>query len=232
MLVGSCPARFKTEAVVLRSIRYGEADRILHLYSRDAGADRTRSPRARAQAALALRRPPGAVLPARHGPARGPWRAGDRHRRRDPRRLSAAALQRPRRSAPPRAPATRCCGCSTRSSPTPPPTTCSAATCRCSTEAAAGRFAAGLDMALAVPAQAGARGRLLARARLLCALRRGRAPGRLLGGGGRSGLRELRAGRLPARPGGASVHGRRAGRAARGGAGGRRARRCARSSGR
>jgi DNA repair protein RecO (recombination protein O) len=31
------PAPFKTEAVVLRSIRYGEADRILHLYSRDRG---------------------------------------------------------------------------------------------------------------------------------------------------------------------------------------------------
>jgi DNA repair protein RecO (recombination protein O) len=30
-------APFKTEAVVLRSIRYGEADRILHLYSRDHG---------------------------------------------------------------------------------------------------------------------------------------------------------------------------------------------------
>ena len=28
---------FKTEAIVLRSIRYGEADRILHLYSRDRG---------------------------------------------------------------------------------------------------------------------------------------------------------------------------------------------------
>ena len=31
------PAPFKTEAVVLRSIRYGEADRILHLYSEDRG---------------------------------------------------------------------------------------------------------------------------------------------------------------------------------------------------
>ena len=30
-------APFKTEAIVLRSIRYGEADRILHLYSRDRG---------------------------------------------------------------------------------------------------------------------------------------------------------------------------------------------------
>src|SRR5580765_2232648 len=28
---------FKTEAVVLRSIRYGEADRVLHLYTRDRG---------------------------------------------------------------------------------------------------------------------------------------------------------------------------------------------------
>src|SRR5918992_1363812 len=31
------PGSFKTEAVVLRSIRYGEADRILHLYSRERG---------------------------------------------------------------------------------------------------------------------------------------------------------------------------------------------------
>jgi DNA repair protein RecO (recombination protein O) len=31
------PGSFKTEAIVLRSIRYGEADRILHLYSRERG---------------------------------------------------------------------------------------------------------------------------------------------------------------------------------------------------
>ena len=31
------PAAFKTEAVVLRSIRFGEADRVLHLYSADRG---------------------------------------------------------------------------------------------------------------------------------------------------------------------------------------------------
>src|SRR5256714_3968120 len=31
------PATFQTEAVVLRSIRYGEADRVLHLYSRERG---------------------------------------------------------------------------------------------------------------------------------------------------------------------------------------------------
>jgi DNA repair protein RecO (recombination protein O) len=31
------PPAFRTEAIVLRSIRYGEADRILHLYSRERG---------------------------------------------------------------------------------------------------------------------------------------------------------------------------------------------------
>ncbi|MBV9212639.1 MAG: DNA repair protein RecO [Actinobacteria bacterium] len=31
------PATFQTEAVVLRSIRYSEADRVLHLYSRERG---------------------------------------------------------------------------------------------------------------------------------------------------------------------------------------------------
>ena len=31
------PGSFKTEAVVLRSIRYGEADRIVHLYSATRG---------------------------------------------------------------------------------------------------------------------------------------------------------------------------------------------------
>jgi DNA repair protein RecO (recombination protein O) len=31
------PGNFKTEAVVLRSIRFGEADRVLHLYSSDRG---------------------------------------------------------------------------------------------------------------------------------------------------------------------------------------------------
>ena len=31
------PGNFETEAVVLRSIRYGEADRILHLYTEERG---------------------------------------------------------------------------------------------------------------------------------------------------------------------------------------------------
>jgi DNA repair protein RecO (recombination protein O) len=46
------PGAFKTEAIVLRSIRYGEADRILHLYSADRGrigaiAKGSRRPRSR-----------------------------------------------------------------------------------------------------------------------------------------------------------------------------------------
>src|SRR5436305_1526625 len=38
-------ATFKTEAVVLRSIRYGEADRVLHLYSRERFVRRARASR-------------------------------------------------------------------------------------------------------------------------------------------------------------------------------------------
>jgi DNA repair protein RecO (recombination protein O) len=46
------PGKFKTEAVVLRSIRYGEADRVLHLYSATRGrigaiAKGVRRPRSR-----------------------------------------------------------------------------------------------------------------------------------------------------------------------------------------
>jgi len=48
----SMPGSFKTEAVVLRSIRYAEADRVLHLYSREHGrlnaiAKGSRRPRSR-----------------------------------------------------------------------------------------------------------------------------------------------------------------------------------------
>jgi DNA repair protein RecO (recombination protein O) len=46
------PGKFKTEAIVLRSIRYGEADRILHFYSKTKGrigaiAKGTRRPKSR-----------------------------------------------------------------------------------------------------------------------------------------------------------------------------------------
>ena len=49
---GRVPGKFKTEAVVLRTIRYGEADRILHLYSATRGrigaiAKGVRKPRSR-----------------------------------------------------------------------------------------------------------------------------------------------------------------------------------------
>ena len=59
---------------MLRSIRFGEADRVLHLYSADRGQGRG-DREGFAAAALALRRPAGAVLPARPGPARGARRA-------------------------------------------------------------------------------------------------------------------------------------------------------------
>lgn len=52
MLPGPMPGSYKTEAVVLRSIRYGEADRVLHLYSAQRGrlsaiAKGARRPRSR-----------------------------------------------------------------------------------------------------------------------------------------------------------------------------------------
>ena len=52
VILGAVPGKFKTEAVVLRSIRYGEADRVLHLYSAARGrlgaiAKGSRRPRSR-----------------------------------------------------------------------------------------------------------------------------------------------------------------------------------------
>src|SRR5919106_37449 len=52
MLWGPMPGTYKTEAIVLRSIRYGEADRVLHLYSATRGrigaiAKGSRRPRSR-----------------------------------------------------------------------------------------------------------------------------------------------------------------------------------------
>ena len=67
------PGSLKTEAVVLRSMRYGEADRILHLYTPDRGR-LSRDRQGRAAREVALRRPAGALLPARAGALRGPQR--------------------------------------------------------------------------------------------------------------------------------------------------------------
>ena len=82
----------KTQAVVLRSIRYGEADRILHLYSATRGkvgaiAKGSRRPKCGSGQA-------GAVLPAQPRPLRGAGRAADGDRRLDGGRLRAAAVRR------------------------------------------------------------------------------------------------------------------------------------------
>ena len=67
------PGPLKTEAVVLRSIRYGEADRILHLYTPHRG--RVSAIAKGVRRAQPLRRAPGAVLPPAPGAARGARRA-------------------------------------------------------------------------------------------------------------------------------------------------------------
>ena len=84
------PGPLRTEAIVLRSIRYGEADRILHLYTprpRAAVGDR----QGRAPVAQPLRRPARAVLPRPRHAARGPQRSAHGHRRRHDRHPRRAA---------------------------------------------------------------------------------------------------------------------------------------------
>ena len=58
------PAVVKSEAIVLRSIRYGEADRILHLYTPMRGRVSAIAKGVR-KAQVALRRPARALLPHR-----------------------------------------------------------------------------------------------------------------------------------------------------------------------
>src|SRR3954447_16429 len=96
------PAPVKTQAVVLRSIRYGEADRIVHLYTPMRGRVGAIAKGARrAPSTLRGGRPPrrgrprrgarGAVLPPRPPPARGPRRAAHGHGGGDRRGPRAAA---------------------------------------------------------------------------------------------------------------------------------------------
>ena len=78
-LDGPMAGPVKTEAVVLRSMRYGEADRILHVYTPHRGrisaiAKGVRRTRSR------FGGPPGAVLPPASRAARGARRAVDGHR--------------------------------------------------------------------------------------------------------------------------------------------------------
>ena len=122
----------KTEGIVLRSIRYGEADRILHLYTPIARAperDRQRRP----EGALALRRAARTVLPPRPRPLRGPQRPADRHRRPRPSPPTRACASTAARSTAPRAPARPSRGSSTTAIRTPASITCWPTSSRCST---------------------------------------------------------------------------------------------------
>ena len=128
----------KTEAVVLRSMRYGEADRILHLYTPDRGrvsaiAKGVRRARSRFGGRLEpffrLR------IELHEGRSELLTVTGAQTRRR-PRRACAAT---PARSTPPRARATRWGACSRPPSPIRACSTCCAASCRCSTSTPAQR---------------------------------------------------------------------------------------------
>ena len=101
------------EAIVLRSIRYGEADRVLHLYTPGRGRSRARSRRAygarqRASAAAWSRSSGSPSAP------RGPQRPPHGHRAETQAGHPRLRENGPRARAPPPARATRWRGCSTR----------------------------------------------------------------------------------------------------------------------
>ena len=199
------PGYYKTEGVVLRSMRLREADRIVHLYTGTHG---------RIGAVVkGVRR-----TKSRFGGRLEPFfrvrlvlyeGRGDLHTVTQaeaiewyPRlREHGAALARAR-------PASRCCGCSAKARPTRPPTTCSATSCSCSTPGRRPR--AGEPARL--PPEAAAGGRLRARAVGMRALWRA-SPGarrRPLLGAPRAGSSAPDCGagrRLLAGRGGALVHG-------------------------
>ena len=195
----------KTEAVVLRSMRFGEADRILHLYTPHRGSGR-RDREGRAARAQPLRRAPGAVLSPAYGPLRRQERPHDRHERRDRQRSSAAA--RARRGARFGGPRVR--------RGVAPVRHARAASRRVRAplqRARAARRAAGAGDArqpARVSPQAPARRGARAAARRVRRLRRGRPPDVVLGRGGRRRLRRVRGVGLSARPGGARLPHRRA----------------------
>ncbi len=177
------PAPLKSEAVVLRSIRYGEADRILHLYTPNSRPD-SRDRQRRAPRAQPLRRPARAFLPRPPGPARGPGRAAHGHGRghdrlpRSPARERAGAeRRRPRLRR--RLTAVRDRG--------PPPGGLSAAAH--GALAAKRRPVRGRRERARVQAQAAAGGRVRAPARCLRLLRHARRAAELLGRRRRRGVR-------------------------------------------
>ena len=205
----------KTEAVVLRSIRYGEADRILHLYSAARGrvnaiAKGVRKPRSRFggrlepffRLDLVLHEGRSELLTVTNvstvdGYPRLRSSAAGAQRRR-PRLRRGAAAARLGRAEPARL-----------QPPLPLPLA--------ARRPGPGARGHGRDGAR-LPAQAGAGGRLRPRARLLRPLRGGRPPDRLLRGGRRGRLRRLRGGLLPALRGRPPLHGRGDRQAARRGA--------------
>ena len=205
---------------MLRSLRYGEADRILHLYTPGAGTDE-RHRQGRPPGPEPVRRAAGAVLPDPDGAARGAQRSahGDRGgHHRGPRRPARA---RGDARLPPRGPATPSPGCSRPRIPTQRCSTCSRRSWRCSAPtrctprprtALAFRLklllAAGIVPQLASCAACGEAEHLRA----------------LLGGGRRRRLQLLRGGRVHPRRGGLRVPHRRPRPAAGRGAGRVRAR--------
>ena len=212
-----------TEAVVLRSMRYGEADRILHVYTPMRGrvgaiAKGVRRSRSRFggrlepffRLKLGLHEGRSDLLTVTSAETV----AGHPRLREDPDALDAAA---------------RACDAVSRlfESPEPHPEVFNLL---CTMLDAARRGSAGGRGARAapgLPAQAAARRRVHAAPVGLRAVRGGGRPRRLLAGRRRRRLRVLRGGLVPARPGGAHVPRRGARAAARAGARGRRARRCA-----
>ena len=198
------PGTFKTEAIVLRSIRYGEADRILHLYSRERGrigavAKGVRRPKSRFGGRLEPLFRVGLVLHEGRGELYTVTSVETIHPH-AALRENGAALAR----------ATEACQAVLRlfdsAEPTSPPTTFSATSWRCSTPTRRRRQGAGA----CVPPEAAARRRVRARAGVVCLVRRARAPGRVLRGRRRGGVRGLRGGLVPARRPGARVPRRRA----------------------
>src|SRR6187397_2582679 len=117
------PGNFKTEAVVLRSIRYGEADRIVHLYSATRGrigaiAKGSRRPKSR----FGGRLEPFFRLDLVLYEGRG-----------DLFTVTGASTVEGHGALRSDGPATPSCGCSTRGRRTRRPTTCSVTTSGCST---------------------------------------------------------------------------------------------------
>ena len=209
---------------MLRSMRYGEADRILHVFTPRRGqAERHRQ--GRAAHAQPLRRPSRALRPRRPAAPRGPQRPPDGHRRRHARGARAPARRRRPLDA-----AGRACDAVARLFETGDPhpdvfhLLChELALLDASAGAVARRSRGPAGQPARVPPEAPARRGPGAAAGDVRVLRRARAPHRLLRRGRRRGVRGLRGRRVRARRGRPRLHGAGARAPARAGAAGRRA---------